>query len=129
KPGLGKRSLRHLLAYNVENSAPRLTQTEALVQIADWDLLFARGDRQITEAARDVYERAYVELERSGTAERSVESIFSPEVPVVLPAFEPNPLRSRETPETTGFIDVAFEIHDDGESDDIEVLETTRNAS
>src|SRR5690606_18347309 len=127
--GMGRRSLRFLHAYAVENSAPLVEQTDALVQIADWNLVFAQGDRKPTESALEEYERAYDELAGEGVAQQSIDEIFAPEVPVVLPAFLPNPLASEETPETSGFIDVEFDITKGGESDEIEILDTTTNAS
>src|SRR5690606_1534893 len=116
-----------LLSYQTENDAPRFTQASALVQIADWDLLFA-PDHTFVESALEVYEEAYGQLEQSGMAQRSVDRLFHPEIPVVLPAFLPNPLATSETSETTGFIDVTFDITQEGESEDIEILDTV-NAS
>lgn len=124
---LGRDSLRFMLAYNMENSAPIVTQANSLVQIADWDLLFSR-DRIVANSALDVYQQAYAKLAEAGVERTAIERIFSPDVPVVLPAFMPNPLVSTETPETTGYIDVAFDITKYGESHDIEVVRTA-NAS
>lgn len=125
--GIGRKGLRFLLSYQTENDAPRFTQASALVQIADWDLLFA-PDHTFVESALEVYEEAYGQLEQSGMAQRSVDRLFHPEIPVVLPAFLPNPLATSETSETTGFIDVTFDITQEGESEDIEILDTV-NAS
>jgi hypothetical protein len=50
-------------------------------------------------------------------------------MPVVLPAFLPNPLVSRRTSESTGFIDVAFEVTRYGKSKKIEILDTTTDVS
>jgi hypothetical protein len=47
----------------------------------------------------------------------------------VLPAFRPNPLVSEETAQSTGYIDVAFDVTRDGGARRISVLDTTRNAS
>lgn len=128
RPSIGRKSLRFLLSYSVENRAPRSMQTDALLQIADWDLLFA-PDHTIAKSAIALYEHAYAELARVGTERRAIERLFSPDVPVVLPAFLPNPLVSKETRESTGFIDVEFDITRGGESEDIEVLDTTTGAS
>lgn len=126
---IGRRALRFLHAHKVENGAPPVERVDALVQIADWDLLFSRGERRLTQAAGDLYRRAYAQLDGVEVEQPSIAGIFSPEMPVVLPAFAPNPLVTKETPETTGFIDVAFDITDEGKSKHIEVLGTTRNAS
>src|SRR5690606_28654497 len=103
---LGRNSLRYMLAYNIANSAPAFAQAKALVQIADWDLQFAR-DRMRANSALEVYRQAYARLEDAGVEQASIDSLFSPDVPVVLPAFLPNPLVSKERPGTTGYIDVA----------------------
>lgn len=121
--GIGRRGLSFLQSYWVENGAPRFTQASALIQIADWDLMFA-PDHTYVDSALEVYEKAYDELERSGMARRSIDRLFRPEIPVVLPAFLPNPLATSETAETTGFIDVTFDITREGESKDIEILDT-----
>jgi hypothetical protein len=126
---IGRQALRYLHAYKVENDAPPVETIDALVQIADWDMLFARGERRLTQSAVDLYERAYAEADGAGIEQRSVDAIFSPRLPVVLPSFAPNPLATQESSETSGFIDVAFDITRNGESERIEVLDTTTNAS
>jgi len=47
----------------------------------------------------------------------------------VLPTFVPNPLASDATDASARYIDVAFEISRYGESRQIEILETTMNAT
>jgi hypothetical protein len=89
--------------------------------MADWDLLFANG-RSEHDTVLATYEAAYRELEDAGTSAASIEDIFSPKTPVVLPSFFPNPLASEETPESKGYIDVAFKIGKYGESDGIEIV-------
>ena len=126
-PAVGKQSLRRLVAYDVANAAPRETRIESLVQMADWDLIFANG-RHENDAVLATYEAAYRELERTGTSQASIEETFSPKTPVVLPAFLPNPLASEQTAESQGYIDVAFEISKYGKSDRIEIIDSTNNA-
>jgi hypothetical protein len=59
----------------------------------------------------------------------SIDAVFSPLTPVVIPAFLPNPLVSKETPESTGYIDVAFDVSKYGRSLRVEILDTTTNAT
>ncbi len=118
---LGRNSLRYMLAHTVESSAPVVTQTNALVQIADWDLQFAR-DRIAANSALDVYRQAYARLEKAGVDEASIRSLFSPDVPVVLPAFLPSPLVSTRTPDTIGYVEVAFDVTKYGESDNVDIV-------
>ena len=49
--------------------------------------------------------------------------MFSPSMPVVLPAFMPNPLASTETPGSSGYIDIAFEITKYGRPRAVEILD------
>jgi hypothetical protein len=127
-PAVGRESLRRLLAYDVVNAAPREAKVESLVQMADWDLLFANG-RTENKAVLATYEAAYRELEEAGISQASIEETFSPKTPVVLPAFLPNPLASEETPASKGYIDVAFEINRYGRSDGIEIIGSTNNVT
>jgi hypothetical protein len=52
--------------------------------------------------------------------------IFSPELPVTLPTYAPNPLASMES---SRFIDVAFAITRYGESEQIEILDRSESAT
>jgi len=121
--GVGRGSLRRLLAYDVANSEPWLNRISALVEMTDWDLLFGHNE------AIDTYVQAYDELTQKGLEQASIEQIFSPSTPVVLPTCVPNPLVSAETPESTGYIDVAFDVTRYGRSRQIEILDTTTNAT
>ena len=67
-------------------------------------------------------------LEQAGAPKSSVERIFAPATPVVLPSFQPNPLERDETRAAAGYIDVAFEITKYGRSRAVEVLDEA-NAS
>jgi hypothetical protein len=124
----GRGTLRHIHSMLVEYSKPLPVQMNALVQIADWDLLFA-GGRKKNEAAFHAYEALYEQLKQEGLAQTLIDETFAPSVPVVLPAFSPNPLASIETPGSQGFIDVAFEITKYGEGKSIEILATTTNTT
>lgn len=120
----GKRSLERLATYETKAAAPPLRQVEAQVHIADWELLHSRNP-----AALDAYGALHAQLSSSAAPEGLLEHVFAPDLPVVLPAFEPNPLSSVETPESIGHIDVAFDVTHLGKSRRIEILETTRNAT
>ena len=127
-PALGRRSLSYLLAYQATNSDAWLARIETLVQIADWDLVHAVG-RDDEETALAEYAGAYGLLAQDGTAPEFVERTFSPETPVILPAFLPNPLRSDGAREFTGHVDVAFELDKYGRSRHVRVLDTSDNAT
>lgn len=123
-----KESLSRLAEYQVLSLAPTLSHTEALVHLIDWELLFSVG-RSAQESRLEDYVQAYDGLESSGVPQESIDRIFSPETPVVIPAFMPNPLTAVVPEESTGYIDVAFEVNKYGESRDIEVLDVTASVS
>ena len=83
----GRQSLRRLYAYDAASSRPPLSQADAVVQMADWDLLYSHHGRAI-----EGYALVRACCERAGVADASIEQLFSPPIPVVLPAFQPNPL-------------------------------------
>jgi hypothetical protein len=127
-PTVGKASLRRLLSYEVANDAPWEARVESLVQVADWDLMFANG-RTERDAVLSTYEALYEQLEDAGGSRASIERIFAPATPIVLPAFLPNPLASEQTPESKGFIDVAFQITEYGKSRDVEIVGSSGNVT
>lgn len=112
----GRQSLRRLYAYEVAASSPRLAQAGAIVQIADWDLLFSTNG-----LATEGYALALRMLEDAGVDDASVAQLFAPELPVVLPSFDPSPLARDETRSATGHIDVTFAITKYGRAREIEV--------
>src|SRR5690606_12151319 len=114
REALGKTSLQYLFTYRIENDPSDVVYADALAGIADWDLLFTWGDRRPIESAHEVYRAAYARLENAGVEQTAVEQIFAPELPVVIPTFLPNPLVSEDGPESSGFIDVAFDITNEG---------------
>lgn len=125
---LGRRSLSHLLAYEAANPAVWPTWTDTLVQIADWDLLHAVG-RNAEEAALAEYVKAYEVLLSTGIGKESIDALFSPGTPIVLPSFLPNPFVNEETKEVTGHLDVMFEIDRSGKARKLRVLGTSENVT
>jgi hypothetical protein len=123
--GVGRASLRRLFDYQIATGAPFLEQVEALVQLADWDLVFVdqRG------VPLGLYEIAYEQLKQHGADQESIDRLFTPEIPIVLPTFLPNPLAAREPSDASGYIDVAFQVTKFGKSRSIEILDATANAT
>ena len=62
-------------------------------------------------------------LEQAGVSVASIDELFAPPTPVILPAFEPNPLLRDEARPTTGHIDVAFEITKYGRPRAVEIVD------
>lgn len=112
----GRESLRRLHEYDVMSGRPIDGQAESLAQLADWDLLYSRNGRAV-----DAYAEVYEMLAQSGAPAASIERIFAPPTPIVLPAFQPNPLAKDEKREAAGHIDVAFEITRYGRARAIEI--------
>jgi hypothetical protein len=122
----GRLLLRDLHTLAVRHGEPLAVRMSSLVDIADWDLLFARG-RKETEAAFQAYEALYERVEQEGLEPSLIDELFSPSVPVVLPALMPSPLAAVQTPASAGYIDVAFEITKYGQGQSIEILDTSTN--
>lgn len=118
----GRQSLRRLYAYEAASRAPLRDQVDAAVPIADWDLLHSHN----TAAVRG-YAMTLMELDKIGAA-ASIEQLFTPPTPVVLPAFQPNPLAPDETRPATGHIDVAFEITKYGRPRWVRILDSVNAA-
>jgi hypothetical protein len=112
----GRQSLRRLYIYSVASASPPLRQATAILHMADWDLLFSSNGLAV-----EGYELAQSMLTRAASNAASLERLFAPAVPVVLPSFEPNPLAPDETRVPTGHIDVAFAITKYGRARDIEI--------
>lgn len=115
----GRQGLRRLYAYGAASEASAAQQADALVQMADWELLYSQNG-----SALDVYELAIAMLRNSGaeSVESAIAGMFAPELPVVLPAFQPNPLARDETRNATGHIDVAFDVTKYGRGRGVEIL-------
>lgn len=125
-PTLGRRSLHYLLAYQATNAVPLADRIETLVRIADWDLFYARGSND-SQAALAQYEEALGLLEDTPAARAWIERNFSPEIPIRLPGFYPNPLETAAEG-SYGHVDVAFAVDARGRSRRVRILETTENA-
>ena len=131
---IGRRSLVRLAAIDRMNSEPLLTRVTSLLDLIDWEFLFVSAANRKSRHARNEamlrkYEQAHEQLEQGGTPQASIDALFSPATPIVLPMFLPNPLASYETQASPRYIDVAFVITRHGESDRIEILDSTMNAT
>jgi hypothetical protein len=126
--GDGRAQLRAVHSRLVKYSKPLLDQMNALVNIADWGLRFA-GGRKENDAAFQAYEALYERFRQEGLEQAFVDEVFSPSVPVMLPALSPNRLVSSETPDSSSYIDVAFEITKYGEGRAIEILDTSTSTT
>ena len=120
---IGRRSLGRLVSYGAANNAPLSQRIDALIQIADWDVLF--DQRPLALA---LYEDIHVFLKRRGVAQSSIDELFSPETPHMLPTFEENPAAAARAQTATGYVDIAFEVTRFGTSRHVDVVSSS-NAS
>ena len=117
---LGRESYRRLIGYaehSPDDSEAWGKHLQAYLELADWDLLYARNG-----AALDEYALVYENLKTNGVAEAVTASTFAPDVPIVLPTFRPNPL---QTAIGNRYIDVTFEITKFGEPRRVEIVGAT----
>ncbi|HZF27640.1 MAG TPA: hypothetical protein VE907_00845 [Gammaproteobacteria bacterium] len=119
---LARESLKRQFHYEGASSASTEIQIEAFVRIADWDLLNSQNT-----IALDEYEQAYRLLEQRGDR-ASIERVFAPPIPVLLPWYSANPLSSEQAG-ASGYVDVAFGVTKFGASRQVEILDSTTNAT
>lgn len=98
--------------------------TRALIEIADWDLMFSRFGH-----AMNGYQEALNYLRAESGDEQRVAAIFSPEAPVPLPALASNANVYHGRSNVQGYFDVEIEINRFGGVRDIEVTGRSGNAT
>ena len=108
-----------LVFYEVRSGAPAAARASAYAELGDWYLRaeHVNSRRKFSpadEIALHLYEQALAELRQGDDASESMAEIFSPELPVTLPTYAPNPLASTKS---SRFIDVAFAITQYGRPD------------
>jgi len=121
-----------LAAHEPHDALSLRQHAEILVHAADLSLLRAHDARRSTglEPTLAQYEQAVAELERADAGPAAIDAMFSPQIPIVLPAFEANPLVSAQKPDTAGgHIDVAFEITRFGRAAGVRIVAATADAS
>jgi hypothetical protein len=103
--GLGLISHKRLVDYSEAAASPTaaVDHARALVELADWSLLFSRNGTAVRR-----YAEAYDVLVEQRMPPASIEEFFPTATPVFLPAFAP-PLGGIAYG-STGYVDVDFEI-------------------
>jgi hypothetical protein len=116
--GMGRASYRRRVAYSVINSGEVADFANALVALADWDLLFSYNGSAVAR-----YDEAYALLRRENAPEAAVRALFPVDEAVRLPTFAPNPLAaSGSAPHDAAYVDVAFEVSKYGVPRKIDVV-------
>jgi tetratricopeptide (TPR) repeat protein len=121
---LGRNSYRRRVVYAAARSNSPTEFAKALVELADWDLLFSRNGQALGR-----YQEAYEMLVRWDAPEEEIKEIFDPETPVTLPTFVPNPLEADEPNRQAEHIDVAFKLGRFGTSRRIDFVDVSDDIS
>lgn len=120
---LGRRSLLRLATYLDDGGEP-IAVARALVDVVDWDMIYTNRGLNIRNELVNRYQRLYRQMEQNGADRSLLDAMFAPEVPIVVPAFLPNPL-STVADDSVGYIDAAFTVTPHGAGRDFEILETS----
>lgn len=121
---VGRRSLVRLIGDDAANGEPVMRRVARLLELADWDLVFAQKS-----LALDLYAETYEFLQQENFSQATIDDIFAPELPIVLPKFLANRAAPEHADGATGYVDVAFEITRFGTTRRIRVESTSGNVS
>jgi hypothetical protein len=105
--GLGLVSYQRRVGYaGAASPGEAVEYARALVELADWSLLFSRNGTAVKR-----YAEAYSLLVGQRVSESSIEQFFPADAPVFLPAFAPSPLDGMVVVAgSSDYVDVDFEI-------------------
>jgi tetratricopeptide (TPR) repeat protein len=102
---LGLVSHLRRIQYTEVGSPTAVDYAQALIELADWSLLFSRNGTAVKR-----YAEAYAFLVERRVPAASIEQLFPTDTPVFLPAFAPPPFDGAAVAGSTGYVDVDFEI-------------------
>jgi hypothetical protein len=104
--GLGLGSYQRRVGYKgAASPGEAVDYARALVELADWSLLFSRNGTAVKR-----YAQAYSTLVEQRVSATSIEEFFPTNTPVFLPAFAPPPLEGAVVAGSSDYVDVDFEI-------------------
>jgi len=106
------------------HEASALDVATALVELADWHLLYS-----LNEMALEKYQDAYDFLASKDAPSETIAGLFSPDVPIVLPAFDSGAPAFDPARRYRGYIDVSIEVGRFGQATEIEMLEASPGVS
>jgi hypothetical protein len=127
-PALGELMVR-LLKHEPADRASTVRRAEFLLALADMNVVRMHDARRMTglDAVHEQYTQVWQELSKAGVEQRQLDAMFAPEIPVMLPAFTTNWLTEIAEADATGYIDIRFEITEQGKSRRIEVIGSSPN--
>lgn len=116
-----------LINHEPEDAAEVAQRAQFLLELADMNVVRLRQTRRIDgfDTLREQYEQVWRELEETGVPPATLEALFHPELPVVLPGYAENPLTRVDAAQATGYIDISFEITFRGRSQHEKVIGTS----
>lgn len=116
--GGGRQSYRRRVAYSIMTSGEAIDVAKALVELADWDLLFSHNGLAV-----DIYDEAYALLRNENVPEPEIRALFPLENAIRLPIFEESPLALPESSARgVGHVDLEFEVSRYGVARAIDVV-------
>jgi len=105
-------------------SASAVDVAMALIELADLHLLFSRNG-----TALETYQQAYDLLVKQDVRVETIADLFSPEVPVILPAFASDAMDFNPERHYWGYIDVSIKIGRYGNSTGRDILNASSGTS
>src|SRR5262245_57084217 len=117
--GLGLVSYQRRVGYTgvAASSGEGVDYARALVELADWSLLFSRNGTALKR-----YAQAFELLVPHRGGEGSIEEFFPTATPVFLPSFAAPPLEGVAVAGSTDYVDIDFEIGKYGQPRKIDVV-------
>ena len=130
---VARESYRRLMFYDEANAETWLNRAATIVRAADSELVCSRTQRLALErGALERYREAYELLERNAVGRASIDELFAPEVPIRLTESLPArayPMPSAVPSDSSGHVDIAFEITKYGRAQRIEIVDATPNCT
>jgi hypothetical protein len=120
---------RRALSKQAEDQESRVRRAQLQILFADLNLLRVqhsmRASRNDIAQLHDQYGRAYQSLVTEGVAQETLDALFTPGTPVVIPAFEANPFTSVEGMAQGDYIDAMLEIDERGRGKLLQITHQT----
>lgn len=115
--------MARLIAHEGDEPAERIQRAEVMLRLADMNVVRTRqADRYIGyDNVIQQYEQAYAMLRDENLSQEELAAIFTPDKPLMLPAFFTSPLDTVSDEEAVGYIDVSFEVTERGRARKIDV--------
>jgi hypothetical protein len=130
---VARESYRRLMFYDEANAETWLDRAATIVRAADSELVCSQHQPPALErAALELYGEAYELLDRNGGARASIDELFAPEAPIRLTDSLPArayPMPSAAPSDSSGHIDIAFEITKYGRAQRIDIVDATPNCT